>query len=95
MVRGAAALLAVALGALAYFLVAPSLPAFGSLDTAIVVGASVGLAFIVAIAALPGAAVEAPFTLVPAVVGSVLLVAVLDATRAGAAASPFEALFFA
>ena len=95
MVRGAAALLAVALGALAYFLVAPSLPAFGSLDTAIVVGAAVGLAFIVALAALPGAAVEAPFTLVPAVVGAVLLVAVLDATRAGAAASPFEALFFA
>ena len=94
MVRGAAALLAVAFGALAYFLVAPSLPALGSLDAAIVVGAAVGLAFVVALAAIPAAAVETPFSLVPAVIGSVLLVAVLDATRAGAAASPFEALFF-
>jgi hypothetical protein len=94
-VRGAAALLAVALGALAYFLVAPSLPALGSLDAAIIVGAAVGLAFVVALAAMPAAAVETPFALVPAVVGSVLLVAVLDATHAAAAASPFETLFFA
>jgi hypothetical protein len=93
-VRGAAALLGVALGALAYFLIAPSLPALGSLDVAIAVAATAGLAFVVALAALPGAAVDAPFSLVPAVAGAVLLVAVLDATRAGAAASPFEALFF-
>jgi hypothetical protein len=91
-VRGAAALLALALGALAYFLVTPALPALGSLDVAIAVAATVGLAFVVALAALPAAAVATPFSLAPAVVGSVLLVAALDATQAGAAASPFEAL---
>ena len=92
MVRGAAALLALALGALAYFLVTPALPAPRSLDAAIILSATVGLAFVVALAALPAAAVRSPFSLVPAVVGSLLLVAALDATRAGAAASPFEAL---
>jgi hypothetical protein len=91
-VRGAAALLALALGALAYFLVTPALPAPRSLDAAIILSATVGLAFVVALAAVPAAAVESPFSLVPAVVGSILLVAALDATHAGAAASPFEAL---
>jgi hypothetical protein len=93
-VRGVAALLALALGALAYFLVAPSLPALHSLDPAIAVAATVGLAFVVALAAAPGPAVVAPVSLVPLVVGALLLVAVLDAARAGAAASPFEALAF-
>jgi peptidoglycan/LPS O-acetylase OafA/YrhL len=93
-VRGAAALLGLALGALAYFLVAPSLPALHSLDAAIAVAATVGLGFVVALAAAPGPAVAAPFSLVPLVLGAALLVAVLDAARAGAAASPFEALLF-
>jgi hypothetical protein len=93
-VRGAAALLGLALGALAYFLVAPSLPALGSLDVAVAVAASVGLVFVVALAAMPAAAVDAPFSLWPAVLGSLLLAAVLNATRAGAAASPFEALLY-
>jgi hypothetical protein len=91
-VRGAAALLALALGALAYFLVAPSLPAFGDLDVAVGVAATVGLAFVVALAAVPAAAVSTPLALWPAVIGALLLVAALDATDAGAAASPFEAL---
>jgi hypothetical protein len=91
-VRGFAALLALALGALAYFLVTPALPALGSLDAAIIVAATCGLAFVVALAAVPAAAVRTPLSLAPAVVGSLLLVAALDATRAGAAASPFEAL---
>jgi hypothetical protein len=91
-VRGAAALLGLALGALAYFLVAPALPALHSLDVAIACAATVGLAFAVALAAAPAPAVHAPFALAPAVLGSVLLVAALNATRAGAAASPFEAL---
>jgi hypothetical protein len=93
-VRGASAVLGLALGALAYFLVAPALPALRSLDAAIAVAAAVGLAFVVALAAAPGPAVSAPFSLAPLVVGSALLVAVLDAARAGAAASPFEALLF-
>jgi hypothetical protein len=91
-VRGAAALLALSLGALAYFLVAPALPAPHSLDVAIALSAAVGLAFAVALAAAPAPAVRAPFTLAPAVLGALLLVAALNATRAGAAASPFEAL---
>src|SRR5262249_50393398 len=86
-VRGAAALLALALGALAYFLVTPALPAPHSLDAAIILSATVGLAFVVALAALPAAAVGTPLSLAPAVAGSLLLVAALDATRAGAAAS--------
>lgn len=94
MVRGVAALLGLALGALAYFLVAPSLPALHSLDAAIVAAAAVGLAFVVALAAAPGPAVVAPFSLAPLVVGSLLLVAVLNAARGGAAASPFEALLW-
>jgi hypothetical protein len=93
-VRGAAPVLALALGALAYFLIAPSLPALRSLDTAIAVAAIAGLAFVVALAAVPGPAVTAPFSLVPLVIGSTLLVAVLNAARAGAAASPFEALLY-
>jgi hypothetical protein len=93
-VRGIAAVLAVALGALAYFLVAPELPAPGSLDVSIAVAATAGLAFVVALAATPGPAVTAPFSLAPLVLGAALLVAVLDAARAGAAASPFEALLF-
>jgi hypothetical protein len=91
-VRGAAALLGLALGALAYFLIAPALPAFHSLDVAIAVAATAGLALAVALAAAPAPAVHAPFTLAPAVLGAGLLVAALDAARAGAAASPFEAL---
>jgi len=91
-VRGPAALLALALGALAYFLVAPALPPLHSLDVAIAVAATAGLAFAVTLAVAPTPAVHAPFALAPAVLGSVLLVAALDAARAGAAASPFEAL---
>jgi hypothetical protein len=91
-VRGPAALLGLAVTALAYFLVAPALPSVHPLDVAIAVSATAGLAFAVALAAAPTAAVTAPVSLVPAVAGAVLLVAVLDAARAGAAASPFEAL---
>ena len=94
MVRGAAAVLALALGALAYFLVAPALPSLRPLDIAIAVAATVGLAFVVALAVAPAPAVAAPFSLVPTVLGAALLVAVIDAARGGAAASPFEALLF-
>jgi hypothetical protein len=91
-VRGVAALLGLALGALAYFLVAPELPALRSLDVAVAVAATVGLGFMVGLAAAPAPAVHAPFSLAPAVLGAALLVAALNAARAGAAASPFEAL---
>jgi hypothetical protein len=91
-VRGAAAVLGVAAGALAYFLIAPELPAPRSLDVAIAVAATAGLAVVVALAAAPAPAVRAPVSLVPAVLGAGLLVAALDAARAGAAAAPVEAL---
>jgi hypothetical protein len=91
-VRGAAALLGLALGALAYFLVAPELPSLRSLDVAIAVAATVGLALAVGLAAAPTPAVRAPLALAPAVLGATLLVAALNAARGGAAASPFEAL---
>jgi hypothetical protein len=94
LVRGAASVLALALAALAYFLVAPELPAPQSLDVAIAVAATVGIAFSVALAAAPAPAVLAPLSLGPLVLGSGLLVAVLNAARAGAAASPFEALLW-
>jgi hypothetical protein len=93
-VRGPAALLGLAVAALGYFLVAPALPAIRPLDLAIAVAAAVGLAFVVALAVTPTPAIGAPFTLVPAVLGSGLLVAALNAARAGAVASPFEALLF-
>ena len=94
MVRAAAALLGLALGALAYFLAAPALPALHPLDVAIAVAAAAGLALVVALAVMPAPAVDAPLSLVPAVLGAGLLVAALNAARAGAAASPFEALLF-
>jgi hypothetical protein len=93
-VRGPAALLAVAGAALAYFLAAPALPPLRPLDVAIGVAATAGLGFVVALAVAPAPAVAAPFSLVPAVLGSALLVAALNAADAGAAASPFEALLY-
>jgi hypothetical protein len=93
-VRGPAALLALAAAALAYFLAAPALHAIRPLDLAIGVAATVGLAFTVALAVAPAPAVSAPFSLAPAVLGSGLLVAALNAAKSGAAASPFEALLF-
>jgi hypothetical protein len=59
-----------------------------------VVAAAAGLAFVVALAVATTPAVSAPFSLAPAVLGSGLLVAALNAAKAGAAASPFEALLF-
>jgi hypothetical protein len=93
-VRGPAALLGLAAAALAYFLAAPALPPLHPLDVAIAVAATAGLAFVVALAVAPAPAVTVPFSLAPAVLGSALLVAALNAAHGGAAVSPFEALLF-
>jgi hypothetical protein len=93
-VRGPAALLGIAGAALGYFLVAPALPPLRPLDVSIAVAATIGLAFVVSVAVAPAPAVAAPFSLAPAVLGSALLVAALNAAHGGAAASPFEALLF-
>jgi hypothetical protein len=91
-VRGPAALLAVVGAALAYFLVAPELPQLHPPELSALVACTVGLAFVVAIVAGLAAMADAPLTLFPAVVGAGLLVAALDATDVGAAATPFEAI---
>lgn len=94
MVRGPAALLGLCAAGLAYFLAAPALPPVHPLDLAVLVAAAAGLAFVVALAVALSPAVTAPFSLAPAVLGAGLLVAALNAARAGAAATPFEALLY-
>jgi hypothetical protein len=91
-VRGPAALLAVVGAALAYFLVAPELPQLHPPELSALVACTVGLTFVVAIVAGLAAMADAPVTLFPAVVGAGLLVAALEASDAGAAATPFEAI---
>jgi hypothetical protein len=91
-VRGPAALLAVVGAALAYVLVAPELPQLHPPELSALVACTVGLTLVVAIVAGLAAMADAPLTLFPAVVGAGLLVAALDATDVGAAATPFEAI---
>ena len=55
---------------------------------------TVGLTFVVAIVAGLAAMADAPLTLFPAVAGSALLVAALDANDVGAAATPFEVILY-
>ena len=95
MVRGPAALLGLAGVALAYFLAAPLFPGLGPPDLATIVAAAIGLLLAGGLAAALAPGVLAPFSLAPAVLGSGILVAALNAGHAGAAATPVEALFFA
>ncbi len=90
MVRGPAALLAVAGVALAYVLVAPELPQLHPPELSALVACTIGLTLVVAIVAGLAAMADAPLALVPAVLGAGLLVAALDANDVGAAATPFE-----
>jgi hypothetical protein len=91
-VRGPAALLAVVGAALAYFLVAPELPQLHPPELSALVACTVGLTLVVAIVAGLAAMADAPLTLFPAVVGAGLMVAALEASDAGAAATPFEVI---
>jgi hypothetical protein len=91
-VRGPAALLTARALALTYFLVAGDLPDLGSGDTATVVA---GLAGVGAVAAIVVALTQADGDVASVgllLLGSVLLVAGMDAAGAGASVSAFEAL---
>ncbi len=81
--------------AVAYFLAAPSLPAPDSPDLAVAFPAVVGLVGVAVIALAVGPAVSAPISLVPALIGSALLVAGLAVAEVGGGATPFEALLYA
>jgi hypothetical protein len=91
-VRGPAALLAVVGATLAYVLVAPELPQLHPPELSALVACSVGLTLVVGIVAGLAAMADSPVVLVPAIAGSALLVAALDANDVGAAATPFEAV---
>jgi hypothetical protein len=94
LVRGPAALLAFLGAALAYFLVAPSLPELRPRELSALVACAVGLVFVVGIVAGLGAAADTRIALLPAVVGAGLIVAALDANGVAAAATPFEVALF-
>ena len=94
MVRGPAALLAVVGAFLAYVLVAPELPQLHPPELSALVACAVGLTFVVAVVAGLAAVADSPLALAPAVLGSGLLVAALDANDVGAAATPFEVVLF-
>jgi hypothetical protein len=89
-VRGPAALLAVVGAALAYVLVAPELPQLHPPELSALVASAIGLTLVVAVVAGMAAMADSPFTLFPAVLGSGLLVAALDANGVAGAATPFE-----
>ena len=94
MVRGPAAVL-IGLGAtLAYFVVAPALPEIRSHDGGIIVAGGLGLALVVQCAIWPLPAVSSRFVLATALAGGLLIVAGLAVANIGAAATPFEALFY-
>lgn len=95
MVRGTAAVLGVAAGALAYFLAAELLPDLGSGDVSVLVAGAGGLAFVVALATLAVPGVTSPAAVALLALGGGLIVATLNAAHVGAAATPAEAVLFA
>jgi hypothetical protein len=95
LVRGPAALLGLLGANLAYFLLAPELPQLHPPELSALVGCGVGIALVVALVSALVAVADAPFALVPALLGAGLLVAALDAGDAAASATPFEAILFA
>jgi hypothetical protein len=94
-VRGPAAVLGLLLAAQVYVLVAPDLPVIGDPDTSIVVGCTVGSAFIFACAACIVPVSDVPPLLVLLTAGAFGLVAGFNAADFGAAATPVEAVAYA
>ena len=92
MVRGPAALLGATLVALTYFLVAGDLPSLGDGDRATLVAGLVGVGLIAAVILAVTDAGDDLFPLALLFVGSLLLVAGMDAAGAHASVSPFEAI---
>lgn len=95
MVRGPAAVLGLLLAAQVYVLVAPELPVISDPDTSIVVGCTVGSAFIFACAACVVPVSDVPPLLVLLTAGAFGLVAGFNAADFGAAATPVEAVAYA
>jgi hypothetical protein len=94
-VRGFAAVLGLLVAAQVYFLVAPELPVIGDPDTSIIVGCTVGSAFIFACAACVVPVSDSPPLLLLMTIGAFGLMAGLNAANAGAAATPVEAVAYA
>jgi hypothetical protein len=94
-VRGPAAVLALLGAALAYVLVAPSLPQLHPPELSALVGCAIGLALIVAIVAGLVPVADAPLALAMGAAGAALIVAALDINGVAGAATPFEAVLFA
>ena len=94
MVRGAAAVLAPYGAALAYLLLAPSLPRLHGAETAAIVAGAIGAVLLAACAATAAPTGDSRLLLVLALIGAFLLVAGLEAANVGAAASMPEALLY-
>jgi hypothetical protein len=94
-VRRPAALLAALAAAIAWFLVAPSLPEIHGEDASLLVAATLGFAFVAAcvMAIVPLAQARLAFVLV--LPGAALLMAALNAADVGAGATPVEAVVWA
>lgn len=92
MVRGPAALLGATLVALTYFLVAGDLPGLGDGDTATLVAGCCGVGMIGAVVLSVTEAGDDVVPLVLLLLGTVMLVAAMDAAGAHASVSPFEAV---
>jgi hypothetical protein len=92
-VRGLSALLAAYAAALAYFLIAPALPALGSDRAQIMVAGALGLLVLVVCAAALAPAWDEPVVLGFVAVGSGLLALVLTAVDGGAAELLSKTLF--
>jgi hypothetical protein len=93
-VRGPAALLTGFGAALAYFLAAPALPQIRSVDPAVIVAGTIGIALVVGCATAVVPAVETRLSLAAGFLGAVLLVAALSVGQVGAGATPFEAVLY-
>jgi hypothetical protein len=93
-VRGAAAVLAPFGAALAYLLLAPSLPRIHGAEAAAIVAGAVGALLLAACAAAAAPAGDSRLLIVLSLVGAFLVVAGLEAANVGAAASMPEALLY-
>ncbi len=80
--------------ALAYVLVAPSLPELRPPELSALVASAIGLAFVVGIVACIVPLADAKLALVPAIAGVGIFVAAVDANGVAAGATPLEIVLF-
>lgn len=81
--------------ALAYVLVAPSLPELHPAELAALIASVIGLVLVVAIIVCLVPLADAKIALLPAIVGTGIFVAALDANDVAGGATPLEAALFA